>query len=201
MPNFLFFSFRDCGRLKPAHSPPWRAGMQLTCQKPRGEEGWWLSYFFEESGGLYKKLAGRGGPAERQRLGGRQNSSLPHKCGVPPGNGTPHLCGSGGPGRDLRVPAPLLRVRFLWGGRSQLKSWAERSACGIWVSLGSSGALLGKTLGGGPPPSRSRLGGRAGRVQKRDRPVCFLDGARLPVERGVNFSPKFVPFLFWQGSC
>src|SRR5947207_1882284 len=79
--------------------------------------------------------------------------------------------------------------------------WAERSACAIWVSLGSSGALLGKTLGAGPPPSRSRLGGRAGRVQKKDRPVCFLDGARLPVERAVNFWPKSVPFLLWQGSC
>src|SRR5438552_2381561 len=33
--------------------------------------------------------------------GARQNSSLPHKCGVPQPGGTPHLCGRTGARRNL----------------------------------------------------------------------------------------------------
>ena len=49
---------------------------------------------------------------EDRKRGALQNSSLPHKCGVPNLAGTPHLCGSGAPQKNLGEKNGLTRHRL-----------------------------------------------------------------------------------------
>jgi outer membrane protein len=62
-----------------------------------------------------KRMNVRAPPLSAPGKGARQNSSLPHECGVPKPTGTPHSCGRREPWKKS-VARPLEKPRQIWVG-------------------------------------------------------------------------------------